>query len=137
MITSLTASAGSETNSVSLSAAGLEALVDPRKVLRELDEALSQQYLLTNQNITEAFTALKTRDLLIIEEEHPTGWAQIQLLLLRVGRQLGRADGTESKALNENVRRAREILQRKEKLAGEAEAKAIASQVQILIPTRK
>jgi hypothetical protein len=33
--------------------AGLEALVDPRKVLKELDEALSQQYLLTNQNITE------------------------------------------------------------------------------------
>ena len=33
--------------------AGLEALVDPRKVLKELDQALSQQYLLTNQNITE------------------------------------------------------------------------------------
>jgi TnpA family transposase len=33
--------------------AGLEGLVDPRKVLKELDEALSQQYLLTNQNITE------------------------------------------------------------------------------------
>jgi len=33
--------------------AGLEALVDPQKVLKELDEALSQQYLLTNQNITE------------------------------------------------------------------------------------
>jgi TnpA family transposase len=33
--------------------AGLETLVDPRKVLKELDEALSQQYLLTNQNITE------------------------------------------------------------------------------------
>jgi hypothetical protein len=33
--------------------AGLEALVDARKVLKELDEALSQQYLLTNQNITE------------------------------------------------------------------------------------
>ena len=33
--------------------AGLEALVDPRKVLKELDEALYQQYLLTNQNITE------------------------------------------------------------------------------------
>ena len=33
--------------------AGLEALVDPRKVLKELDEALSQHYLLTNQNITE------------------------------------------------------------------------------------
>jgi hypothetical protein len=26
-------------------------LVDPRKVLKELDEALSQQYLLTNQNM--------------------------------------------------------------------------------------
>ena len=33
--------------------AGLEAFVDPRKVLKELDEALYQQYLLTNQNITE------------------------------------------------------------------------------------
>ena len=33
--------------------AALEAFVDPRKVLKELDEALSQQYLLTNQNITE------------------------------------------------------------------------------------
>ncbi len=33
--------------------AGLEALVDPRKVLKELDQALYQQYLLTNQNITE------------------------------------------------------------------------------------
>jgi len=33
--------------------AGLEALVDPRKVLKELDEALSQQYLLTNQNIAD------------------------------------------------------------------------------------
>src|SRR5215470_10941062 len=33
--------------------AGLEAFVDPRQVLKELDEALSQQYLLTNQNITE------------------------------------------------------------------------------------
>jgi TnpA family transposase len=33
--------------------AGLEALVDPRKVLKELDESLSQQYLLTNQTITE------------------------------------------------------------------------------------
>ena len=33
--------------------ADLEPFVDPRKVLKELDEALSQQYLLTNQDITE------------------------------------------------------------------------------------
>jgi len=33
--------------------AGLEAFVDPRTVLKERDEALYQQYLLTNQNITE------------------------------------------------------------------------------------
>jgi TnpA family transposase len=33
--------------------AGLEAFVDPRKVLKELDEALYQQYLTTNQNIAE------------------------------------------------------------------------------------
>ena len=31
--------------------AGLEDFVDPRKVLKELDEALYQQYLLTNRNI--------------------------------------------------------------------------------------
>jgi hypothetical protein len=31
--------------------AGLEAFVDPRKVLKELDEALYKQYLTTNQNI--------------------------------------------------------------------------------------
>jgi len=34
--------------------AGLEAFVDPYKVLKELDEALYQQYFITNQNITEA-----------------------------------------------------------------------------------
>ncbi|MGH9438151.1 MAG: Tn3 family transposase, partial [Terriglobia bacterium] len=33
--------------------AGLEAFVDPRKTLEELDEALYQQYLLTNRNIAE------------------------------------------------------------------------------------
>ena len=33
--------------------AGLEAFVDPRKTLKELDEALYQQYLLTNRNIAE------------------------------------------------------------------------------------
>jgi hypothetical protein len=33
--------------------AGLEAFVDPRKVLKELDEALYQQYVTTNQNIAE------------------------------------------------------------------------------------
>src|SRR5262249_36872816 len=31
--------------------AGLESFVDPRKVLKELDQALYQQYLITNQNI--------------------------------------------------------------------------------------
>jgi TnpA family transposase len=34
--------------------AELEAFVDSRKVLKELDEALYQQYFITNQNITEA-----------------------------------------------------------------------------------
>jgi hypothetical protein len=33
--------------------AELEAFVDPRKVLDELDEALHHQYLITNGNITE------------------------------------------------------------------------------------
>ncbi|MGH9772860.1 MAG: Tn3 family transposase, partial [Candidatus Acidiferrales bacterium] len=33
--------------------AGLEAFVDPRKTLKELDEALYQQYLFTNRNIAE------------------------------------------------------------------------------------
>src|SRR6516165_8584231 len=33
--------------------AGLEGFIDPHKVLKELDEALYQQYLTTNQNITE------------------------------------------------------------------------------------
>jgi TnpA family transposase len=33
--------------------AGIETFVDPRKVLEELDEALYQQYLITNQNIAE------------------------------------------------------------------------------------
>ena len=33
--------------------AGIETFVDPRKVLKELDEALYQQYLITNQNIAE------------------------------------------------------------------------------------
>ena len=33
--------------------AGLEAFVDPRKMLKELDEALHQQYLLTNHNIAD------------------------------------------------------------------------------------
>ncbi len=33
--------------------AGLDAFVDPRKVLDELDEALHRQYLITNGNITE------------------------------------------------------------------------------------
>src|SRR5215470_5124060 len=33
--------------------AGLEDFVDPRKVLNELDEALYQQYLITNRNIAE------------------------------------------------------------------------------------
>ena len=36
-----------------LERASLEAFVDPRQVLKELDESLSQQYLLTNQDITE------------------------------------------------------------------------------------
>jgi len=33
--------------------AGLEGFVDPRKTLKELDEALYQQYLLTDRNIAE------------------------------------------------------------------------------------
>ena len=33
--------------------AGLEGFIDPHKVLKELDEALYQQYLTTNQNVTE------------------------------------------------------------------------------------
>jgi TnpA family transposase len=33
--------------------AGVEAVVDPRKTLKELDEALYQQYLLTNRNLVE------------------------------------------------------------------------------------
>jgi hypothetical protein len=33
--------------------AGLEGFVDPQKTLKELDEALYQQYLLTDRNIAE------------------------------------------------------------------------------------
>ena len=33
--------------------AGLEEFVDPRKTLKELDDALYEQYLTTNQNIDE------------------------------------------------------------------------------------
>jgi hypothetical protein len=60
--------------------------------------------------VMEALALLRTAERLVTEQEQPTDWAQIQLLLHKLERQVSSSGGVESGPRFDDIRRAREIL---------------------------